>query len=63
MIEVGLYAPKTHDTQGPHEQDERRAFAAQDVIFVEAGTPHRLEAFSEDFATWVIFWGPPGGEA
>lgn len=18
--------------------------------------------FSDDFATWVVFWGPPGGE-
>ena len=25
-------------------------------------SPHRFEAFSEDFATWVVFWGPPGGE-
>jgi hypothetical protein len=22
----------------------------------------RFEDFSDDFATWVIFYGPPGGE-
>ena len=78
-MKVGFYAPTGADTQGPHKQDElyivirgcgdfikngeRRRFAAQDVIFVEAGVPHSFENFSEDFATWVIFWGPAGGEA
>ena len=78
-MKVGLYAPTGSDTQGPHEQDElyivirgtgdfikgdeRRRFVAQDVIFVEAGAPHRFENFSDDFATWVIFWGPAGGES
>ena len=68
-----------HDPQSPHDQDEiyiviagsgtfakgeeRRPFRAGDVIFVEAGIPHRFEGFGEDFATWVVFWGPPGGEA
>jgi hypothetical protein len=23
---------------------------------------HRFEEFSADFATWVMFWGPKGGE-
>jgi hypothetical protein len=23
---------------------------------------HRFEAMSEDFATWVMFYGPAGGE-
>ena len=66
------------DPQSPHDQDEiyivirgrgtfvkgeaRRPFQAGDVIFVEAGAPHRFEDFGEDFATWVVFWGPPGGE-
>ena len=36
---------------------------AGDVIFVEAGVPHRFEGYGEDFATWVVFWGPEGGEA
>ena len=23
---------------------------------------HRFEEFSDDFATWVMFYGPEGGE-
>jgi hypothetical protein len=30
--------------------------------FVAAGVPHRFESCSDDFATWVVFWGPKGGE-
>jgi len=68
-----------HDPQAPHDQDElyivisgrgtflkgaeRRPFGPGDLIFVEAGVPHRFEAFDATFATWVVFWGPPGGEA
>ena len=75
---LGLYAPRGNDVQTPHEQDElyviatgsgafckdgeRRAFAAPDVIFVEAGVSHRFEDTSDDFSAWVVFWGPPGGE-
>jgi mannose-6-phosphate isomerase-like protein (cupin superfamily) len=78
-MRVGLYAPRGEDTQGPHRQDElyvivsgsgefakngdRRPFAPGDVLFVEAGAAHRFEAFTSDFAAWVIFWGPDGGEA
>jgi mannose-6-phosphate isomerase-like protein (cupin superfamily) len=77
-MKAGIYAPQRIDTQLPHKQDElyviisgsgefvkgeqRRHFQAQDVLFVEAGVPHRFENFSDDFATWVIFWGPEGGE-
>ncbi len=66
------------DLQTPHEQDELyfvqagqgvltindQRFSAQagDAFFVAAGTPHRFEATSADFATWVVFYGPPGGE-
>jgi quercetin dioxygenase-like cupin family protein len=42
---------------------ERRAFAAGDFLFVAAGREHRFEDFSDDFATWVLFYGPEGGEA
>lgn len=78
-IKVGLYAPRERDIQGPHTQDElyivatgsgtfvkagqERAFIAGDVFFVEAGVEHRFETFSDDFATWVVFWGPEDGEA
>jgi len=74
-----LYAPKGSDPQTPHEQDEiyiiqsgsgvfdktgeKRPFGPGDVIFVEARAEHRFESFSDDFAVWAVFWGPPGGEA
>jgi mannose-6-phosphate isomerase-like protein (cupin superfamily) len=77
-MKVGLYAPRNEDPQSPHKQDElyivikgtgdfvknveRIAFKPGDVIFVEAHAEHRFENFSPDFATWVIFWGPDGGE-
>jgi mannose-6-phosphate isomerase-like protein (cupin superfamily) len=64
--------------QTPHEQDElyvvfsgsgefllngeRMNFTAGDVLFVPAGVEHRFENFSDDFVTWVIFYGPKGGE-
>lgn len=67
------------DIQQPHAQDELyvvqrghscfwlngESFTVQagDVLFVPAGKPHRFEAFSPDFVTWVIFYGPAGGEA
>lgn len=77
-MRVGVYAPSGIDDQTPHEQDElyivRRGFAEivlegrrsavkpDDLIFVQAGAAHRFEAISEDFLTWVVFWGPLGGE-
>ena len=77
-MRVGVYAPRGRDPQQPHAQDElyivvagtgtfvkgdeRRPFRAGDVIFVEAGVPHRFEDFSDDFETWVVFYGPEGGE-
>jgi mannose-6-phosphate isomerase-like protein (cupin superfamily) len=77
-MRVGLYAPRGTDPQVPHTQDEvyivqsgsgtfakgeeRRPFKAGDVIFVEAGIAHRFEDFGDDFETWVVFWGPDGGE-
>jgi mannose-6-phosphate isomerase-like protein (cupin superfamily) len=77
-MSVGYYAPIAADPQGPHKRDEiyivhagageivvagqRSHFAAGDVFFVAAGVEHRFENFSRDFATWVVFWGPPGGE-
>lgn len=78
-MRVGLYAPCGNDDQTPHLQDElyviasghgwfvkdgvRVSFTAQDVLFVESGAMHRFEQFSDDFAAWVVFWGPAGGEA
>jgi hypothetical protein len=34
---------------------------AADALFVAAGTEHRFEDFSEDFATWVVFTRPRKG--
>ena len=75
---LGFYAPVGADPQYPHERDEiyivhtgeskfvvdgeTTSLSAGDAIFVPAGAVHRFEDFSEDFATWVVFWGPSGGE-
>lgn len=49
---------------GPSEGAlDRRAFGPGDAIFVPAGHVHRFVDFTDDFATWVVFWGPTGGEA
>jgi gentisate 1,2-dioxygenase len=37
-------------------------FKSGDFIFVAAGAEHRFEDFTDDFATWVFFYGPIGGE-
>ncbi len=41
---------------------ERVPVGPGDVLFVPAGTQHRFEAMSLDFGTWMIFYGPEGGE-
>jgi mannose-6-phosphate isomerase-like protein (cupin superfamily) len=77
-MSVEMYSPIGTDPQQPHSQDELyfihsgsgtfvRAgesipFAAGDCLFVAANVPHRFEAFTPDFSTWVVFWGPQGGE-
>ena len=49
---------------GPSETKlDRRAIAPGDAIFVPANHVHRFLEFSPDFAVWVVFWGPAGGEA
>ncbi len=37
-------------------------FVPGDVLFVPAGVEHRFVDFSDDFVTWVFFYGPEGGE-
>lgn len=77
-LEVEIYKPDRADLQQPHARDEvyvvisgsgfflngqsRQPFEAGEVLFVCAGTVHRFEEFSDDFATWVFFYGPDGGE-
>jgi quercetin dioxygenase-like cupin family protein len=76
---VEYYAPHMVDDQEPHTRDEvyvivsgtgwfvhnddRQPFEPGEVLFVPAGDPHRFEDFTDDFATWVLFYGPEGGEA
>lgn len=70
---VEYFAPKKIDEQQPHKQDEIYIIASGnsdfyrngetmqckkgDVIFVPAKMEHRFINFSDDFATWVIFYG------
>jgi mannose-6-phosphate isomerase-like protein (cupin superfamily) len=77
-LQVQVYAPRARDTQRPHSQDEvyvimrgsglfvngtqRFVFGPGDVLFAAAGEEHRFERYTEDFMTWVFFYGPDGGE-
>jgi mannose-6-phosphate isomerase-like protein (cupin superfamily) len=75
---VEFYKPDKVDQQQPHNRDEiyviasgtgtyfngekRIKFKPGDFMFVPAGVEHRFEKFTKDFATWVFFYGPIGGE-
>lgn len=77
-MSVELYAPIDNDPQSPHDKDElyftisgsgvfrigseRHRFGPSTCFFVPARVDHRFEEFSDDFTTWVVFWGPAGGE-
>lgn len=77
-LELRWYAPAGVDSQTPHSRDEvyvvasgsgwfrrgeqRFRFTAGDALFVAAGIAHRFEDFTPDFGTWVMFYGPEGGE-
>jgi mannose-6-phosphate isomerase-like protein (cupin superfamily) len=77
-LHVHIYAPRARDTQRPHDRDEvyvvmrgqglfvnggtKHVFGAGDVLFAAAGEEHHFERFSRDFVTWVLFYGPEGGE-
>ena len=77
-LAVEVYRPIDQDLQTPHDRDEiyiiisgygdfisdgqQYSFGEGDFFFVPAGTEHHFENFSEDFSTWVIFFGPKGGE-
>lgn len=76
---VEIYQPRGQDRQQPHSRDElyvvvsgsgyfingesREPFEPGEVLFVPAGVEHRFVDFSDDFVTWVFFYGPEGGEA
>ncbi len=75
---VEYYKPDRIDKQQPHERDEvyvitsgngtfdyagrKMSVKSGDLLFVPAGVEHRFENFTDDFATWVLFYGPIGGE-
>ena len=75
---VKYYAPRGTDEQTPHTRDElyvvargsgtfvnggrRQPFFSGDILFVPAGVEHCFEDFTDNFGTWVIFYGPEGGE-
>lgn len=77
-LSVEYYKPDGVDRQKPHERDEiyvviagrgtfingdaRHPFEPGQVLFVPAGVEHRFVDFTADFATWVFFYGPVGGE-
>ena len=54
--------PIGDDVSLPVLGEERVIFTAGDVLFVPAGTVHRFEQTSPDFSTWIVFYGPEGGE-
>ncbi len=71
-VKLIFFAPRGIDHQTYHEEDEfyfiargsgeivigeeRFSFESGDVFFVEAKVEHRFENFSDDFATWAIFF-------
>ena len=77
-LQVKMYRPVGQDAQKPHTRDEiyvvargsgwfvngaeRHPFQTGDMLFVPAGIEHRFETFTDDFCTWVMFYGPEGGE-
>lgn len=78
-LEAEIYVPLGEDKQTPHNRDEiyvvaqgsghffngerHHPVAPGTFVFVPAGQVHRFENFSDDFAVWVFFYGPEGGEA
>lgn len=77
-LEVEIYRPSKVDLQQPHTRDEiyvvisgsgwfhngplRHRFEPGQVLLVPAGVKHWFEDFTDDFAVWVFFYGPEGGE-
>lgn len=77
-LSVELYKPDQIDKQKPHTRDEVYIIAtgngsfnledevsnvkAGDFLFVPAQAAHHFFDFTDDFSTWVLFYGPEGGE-
>ncbi|MGB5238013.1 MAG: cupin domain-containing protein [Flavobacteriaceae bacterium] len=78
-LSVEVYKPDKIDLQEPHDRDEvyviisgssefqngkqKVKCKSGDFLFVPAYQDHRFFNFTDDFATWVIFYGPEGGES
>jgi mannose-6-phosphate isomerase-like protein (cupin superfamily) len=77
-LSVEIYKPAEKDLQQPHNKDELYvvisgsgeflmdnqlvSFQTGDFLFVPAGMEHRFLNYTNDFSTWVFFYGPVGGE-
>lgn len=71
-VSLVFFAPRGTDHQTFHDEDEfyfivrgtgdliigeeRHSFVISDTFFVAAGVPHHFENFSDDFATWAVFF-------
>ena len=71
-VKLVFFAPRGTDHQTSHDEDEfyfiargsgelviageRHPCSAGDAFFVPAEVMHRFENFTEDFATWAIFF-------
>ena len=76
-LEIEIYKPFRRDLQTSHKRDEiyvviaghgefvcaglRQEFVTGEVLLAMAGVDHHFENFSDDFSTWVLFYGPQGG--
>jgi mannose-6-phosphate isomerase-like protein (cupin superfamily) len=73
-LEIRFTPAPSRGMQTPHERDELylvasgtghyrvedrvSSVAAGDLLFAAAHVQHGFEDFSEDFAIWIIFYGP-----
>jgi mannose-6-phosphate isomerase-like protein (cupin superfamily) len=71
-VSLVFFGPRGKDHQTFHDEDEfyfissgtgelimdgaAHSFKAGDVFFVPAKVPHHFENFSDDFATWAVFF-------
>lgn len=71
-VKLVFFAPKRVDYQTSHDEDEfyfiargsgkivigedAFDFVTGDAFFVAAGLPHHFEDFTDDFATWAVFF-------
>jgi mannose-6-phosphate isomerase-like protein (cupin superfamily) len=71
-VSLVFFAPRETDYQTTHDEDEfyfivrgsgeivvsgeRQSFDGGDVFFVAKGVEHHFENFTDDFATWAVFF-------